>query len=103
MSKHRSHLLLGLLALIGGGTIGPEALLSRALAEWSVSLSRWRWLSTLPSRASCSVSGVLGLFGLPLIGGIALAERPDQPLPAGLWRWLPDCPVVLPDLLCFKG
>ncbi len=103
VSKHRSHLLLGLLALIGGGTIGPEALLSRALAEWSVSLSRWRWLSTLPSRASCSVSGVLGLFGLPLIGGIALAERPDQPLPAGLWRWLPGLSSGIAGFAVFQG
>ena len=98
-----SHLLLGLLALIGGGTIGPEALLSRAVAEWSVGLSRWRWLKNLPHRASCSVSGVLGLFGLPLIGGIALAERPERPMPSSLWRWLPGISSGIAGFAAFQG
>lgn len=98
-----SHLLLGLLALIGGGTIGPEALLSRALAEWSVTLSRWGWFNNLPSRASCSVSGVLGLFGLPLVGGIALAERPNRPLPSGLWHWLPGVASGIAGFAVFHG
>lgn len=35
-----SHILLGLLALLEGGSIGPEALLSRSLTEWQLGLQR---------------------------------------------------------------
>ena len=98
-----SHLLLGLLALLGGGSLGPEALLSRALAEWTLALSRWRWLKAIPSRAACAISGGLGLFGLPLIGGVALVERPNRPLPSGLWRWLPGICSGIAGFAVFQG
>lgn len=98
-----SHLLLGLLALIGGGSLGPEALLSRALAEWTLALSRWRWLKDIPSRAGCAISGGLGLFGLPLIGGVALVERSDRPLPSGIWRWLPGVSSGIAGFAVFQG
>lgn len=98
-----SHLLLGLLALLGGGSLGPEALLSRALAEWSLGLSRWRWLKAMPWKAACAISGGLGLFGLPLIGGVALAERPERPLPSGIWRWLPGLTSGIAGFAVFQG
>ena len=62
LSFRGSHLLLGLLALVGGGSLGPEAMLSRMLAEINLNLkrvqqsispkinlikSRWSWLAAL--------------------------------------------------------
>ncbi|NDC07715.1 MAG: hypothetical protein EBZ86_10445, partial [Synechococcaceae bacterium WB9_2_069] len=62
LSFRGSHLLLGLLALVGGGSLGPEAMLSRILAEINLNLkrvqqsispninlikSRWSWLAAL--------------------------------------------------------
>lgn len=96
--KHTgSHLLLGLLALVGGGSLGPEALLSRALAALVLAQKRLR----LPS--SCAVSGALGFIGSPLLGGVALAERQDQPLPAGLWSWLPGLVSGMAGFAAFQG
>lgn len=91
------HLLLGLLALVGGGTLGPEALLSRTLAELSRSLSRW------PEQALSAISGSLGFFGLPLVGGVAVVEQSGQPLPAKLWRWLPGLSSGIAGFAAFQG
>ncbi|MEB3177046.1 MAG: chloride channel protein [Synechococcus sp.] len=91
------HLLLGLLALVGGGTLGPEALLSRGLAELSRTLSRW------PEQALSAISGSLGLFGLPLVGGVAVVERSGQPLPSKLWRWLPGVSSGIAGFAAFQG
>ena len=103
LQPRNSHWLLGLIALVGGGSLGPEALLSRCLAEWSLGLSRWGWFKAIPWRAASAISGSLGLFGLPLVGGVALAERPDQPLPAGLWRWLPGVVSGIAGFAVFQG
>ena len=103
LQPRTSHWLLGLIALVGGGSLGPEALLSRCLAEWSLGLSRWGWFKAIPWRAASAISGSLGLFGLPLVGGVALAERPDQPLPAGLWRWLPGVVSGIAGFAVFQG
>ena len=37
------------------------------------------------------------------MGGVALAERPDQPLPAGLWRWLPGVVSGIAGFAVFQG
>ena len=103
LQPRTSHWLLGLIALVGGGSLGPEALLSRCLAEWTLGLSRWGWFKAIPWRAASAISGSLGLFGLPLVGGVALAERPDQPLPAGLWRWLPGVVSGIAGFAVFQG
>ena len=103
LQPHSSHWLLGLLALVGGGSLGPEALLSRCLAEWSIGLSRWGWFKAIPWRGASAISGSLGLFGLPLVGGVALAERPDRPLPAGLWQWLPGVVSGIAGFAVFQG
>ena len=103
LQPRRSHWLLGLIALVGGGSLGPEALLSRCLAEWSIGLSRWRAFKAIPWRAASAISGSLGLFGLPLVGGVALAERPDRPLPAGIWRWLPGVVSGIAGFAVFQG
>ena len=103
LQPRTSHWLLGLIALVGGGSLGPEALLSRCLAEWSLGLSRWGWFKAIPWRTASAISGSLGLFGLPLVGGVALAERPDQPLPAGLWRWLPGVVSGIAGFAVFQG
>ena len=66
-----SHWLLGLLALVGGGSLGPEALLSRCLAEWSIGLAHWGWFKAIPWRGASAISGSLGLFGLPLVGAVS--------------------------------
>lgn len=96
--KHSgSHLLLGLLALVGGGSLGPEALLSRALAVLVLSQKRLRL------HGAAAVSGALGFIGSPLLGGVAIAERQDQPLPAGLWSWLPGLVSGTAGFAAFQG
>lgn len=62
-----SHILLGLLALLGGGSIGPEALLSRSITEWQL------WLQRLKTRFAIGGRLARGYWSwLPgLIGGFA--------------------------------
>lgn len=62
-----SHILLGLLALLGGGSIGPEALLSRSITEWQL------WLQRLKTKFAIGGRLARGYWSwLPgLIGGFA--------------------------------
>lgn len=75
--------LAGGLALLGGATIGPEALITHSVAA----LSRWLWRGRDQSVARAALAGRVGFVGLPWLGPIALAGRPA----ALLWRWLPAC------------
>lgn len=75
--------LAGVLALLGGATIGPEALITHSVAA----LSRWLWRGRDQSVTRAARAGRIGFVGLPWLGPIALAGRPA----ALLWRWLPAC------------
>lgn len=69
-----SHILLGLLALLGGGSIGPEALLSRALTEWQLGLQRLKTKLAIGGRLAKGywswLPGLIGGFaGFALLKG----------------------------------
>ena len=87
--------LAGVLALLGGASIGPEALVSHAVA----SLSRWIWRGRDQPVAAAALAGSLGFFGTPLAGPIALAGR-RTPL---LWRWLPGTLAGITGFIAFQG
>ncbi len=73
--------LAGGLALLGGATIGPEALVTHSVAG----LSRWIWRGRDQAVARAVLAGRSGFIGLPRLGPIALTGWPA----ALLWRWLP--------------
>lgn len=69
-----SHILLGLLALLGGGSIGPEALLSRSITEWQLGLQRLRTKLAIGGRLARGywswLPGLIGGFaGFALLKG----------------------------------
>lgn len=69
-----SHILLGLMALLGGGSIGPEALLSRSLTEWQLGLQRLKTRLAIGGRLAKGywswLPGLIGGFaGFALLKG----------------------------------
>jgi len=88
-------LLGGVLALIGGGSLGPEALATHLVAL--VSRSLWRGRDQRMERAA--LVGSLALFQTPLAGPAALIGWRGQLL----WRWLPGILAGLSGFLCFRG
>lgn len=87
--------LAGVLALVGGASIGPEALLSHAV----VNLIRWIWRGRDQPVAAAALAGSLGFFGTPLAGPIVLAGQ-HTPL---LWRWLPGTLAGITGFIAFQG
>ena len=69
--NERRALLGASLAQIGGGSIGPEALMTRL----ATLISRWIWKGKDHALQSASVAGSLGFFGAPLLGGMVVGER----------------------------
>ena len=61
--NERRALLGAALAQIGGGSIGPEALMTRL----ATLISRWIWKGRDHDLQSASVAGSLGFFGAPLL------------------------------------
>ena len=74
----------GLLALIGGGSLGPEALVSHAVA----SLSRWIWRGRDQPVAAAALAGPIVLVG-----------RHTQLL----WRWFPGTLAGVTGFIAFQG
>jgi len=87
--------LAGGLALLGGGSLGPEALVSHAVAA----LCRWIWRGHDQRVAAAALAGSLGFFGTPLAGPIALTGR----RPSLIWRWLPGTLAGLTGFIAFQG
>ena len=88
-------LLGGGLALIGGGTLGPEALMTRLIAVASHRI----WRGADRDLVAASMAGTLGLFHSPLVGGAALAGPRWQLL----WRWLPGTLGGVAGFVVFRG
>ena len=88
-------LLGGGLALIGGGTLGPEALMTRLIAVASYRI----WRGADRDLVAAAMAGTLGLFHSPLVGGAALAGRRWQLL----WRWLPATLGGVAGFVVFRG
>lgn len=87
--------LAGGLALVGGASIGPEALVSHAV----VNLSRWIWRGRDQPVAAAALAGSLGFFGTPLAGPIVLADRNTSLL----WRWLPGILAGITGFIAVQG
>ena len=88
-------LLGGGLALIGGGPLGPEALMTRLIAVASHHI----WRGADRDLVAAAMAGTLGLFHSPLVGGAALAGRRWQLL----WRWLPGTLGGVAGFVVFRG
>ena len=67
-------LLGAALAQIGGGAVGPEALMSRMAAL----ISQRIWRGRDQKLQAATVAGSLGMFGAPLLGGAVIGEAPKQ-------------------------
>ena len=91
----RRALLGATLAQIGGGSIGPEALMSRLAALFSQRI----WHGRDHVLQSAAVAGSLGLFGAPLLGGAAVSDRRRDILN----RWLPGTLGGLAGFALFHG
>lgn len=95
-TRHGSRQLLGgALALIGGGSLGPEALMTRLVAVASHRI----WRGADRDLIAAAMAGSLGLFRSPLLGGAALAGRRWQLL----WRWLPATLGGMAGFVVFDG
>jgi H+/Cl- antiporter ClcA len=91
----RRALLGAALAQIGGGSIGPEALMTRLAAL----ISRQIWRGKDHALQSASVAGSLGLFGAPLLGGMVVGERRQD----ALLRWVPGILGGVSGFAVFHG
>lgn len=87
--------LAGGLALLGGATIGPEALVTHCVAG----LSRWIWRGRDQAVARAELAGRSGFIGLPRLGPIPLTGWPS----ALLWRWLPGSVAGLVAFEALQG
>lgn len=85
----------GMLALAGGGTLGPEALMTRLVAVVSHAI----WKGADRDLLAAAMAGSLGLFRSPLLGGAALAGRQWQLI----WRWLPGTIGGIAGFVAFHG
>jgi len=95
-TRHGARQLLGgALALIGGGALGPEALMTRLVAVASHRI----WRGADRNLIAAAMAGSLGLFRSPLVGGAALAGRHWQLL----WRWLPATLGGIAGFVIFDG
>ena len=88
-------LLGGLLALLGGGSLGPEALVTHLV----VMVSRWVWRGNDRTVVAAAMAGSLGLFHTPLAGASALVDRRWELI----WRWLPGTVGGVAGFLSFNG
>ena len=88
-------LLGAMVALIGGGVSGPEALMSRLAALCSQRI----WRGRDQDYAKASVAGSLAMFGSPLLGGTVVHDqRADR-----IQRWLPGIIGGLAGFSLFHG
>ncbi len=85
----------GMLALAGGGTLGPEALMTRLVAVASHAI----WRGADRNLVAAAIAGSLGLFRSPLVRGAALAGRRWQLI----WRWLPGTTGGVAGFVVFNG
>lgn len=88
-------LIGGVVALAAGGTLGPEALMTRLVAV----ASRGLWRGRDRTLTAAAMAGSLGLFHSPLVGAAALAGPRWQLL----WRWLPGSVGGVVGFLIFNG
>ena len=84
------------LAQIGGGSIGPEALMTRLAAV----ISQRIWRGRDHDLKLAATAGSLGLFGFPLLGGAVVQTSQRRDLIA---RWTPGTLGGLAGFAAFHG
>lgn len=84
------------LAQIGGGSIGPEALMTRLAAV----ISQRIWRGRDHDLKLAATAGSLGLFGFPLLGGAVVQSDRHHDLIA---RWIPGVLGGLAGFAAFHG
>ena len=84
------------LAQIGGGSIGPEALMTRLAAV----ISQRIWRGRDHDLNLAATAGSLGLFGFPLLGGAVVQTSQRRDLIA---RWTPGTLGGLAGFAAFHG
>ena len=84
------------LAQIGGGSIGPEALMTRLAAV----ISQRIWRGRKHDLKLAATAGSLGLFGFPLLGGAVVQTSQRRDLIA---RWTPGTLGGLAGFAAFHG
>ena len=85
----------GMLAITGGGTLGPEALMTRLVAVASHAI----WKGADRDLVAAAMAGSLGLFRSPLVGGAAIAGCQWELI----WRWLPGTIGGVAGFIAFHG
>ena len=84
------------LALIGGGSIGPEALMTRVATV----ISQRIWRHRDQDLKLAATAGSLGLFGFPLLGGAVVQHDKQRDLVS---RWIPGALGGLAGFAMFNG
>ena len=84
------------LAQIGGGSIGPEALMTRLAAL----ISQRIWRGRDHDLKLAATAGSLGLFGFPLLGGAVVQSDRHRDLIA---RWIPGVLGGVAGFAAFHG
>jgi len=84
------------LAQVGGGCIGPEALMTRLAAV----ISQRIWRGRDHDLKLAATAGSLGLFGFPLLGGAVVQSNRHHDLIA---RWIPGTLGGLAGFAAFHG
>ena len=93
-------LLGAALAQIGGGCVGPEALMTRLATLFSQRI----WRGRDQKLQAATVAGSLGMFGAPLLGGAVVGDAPHQNRRQDfLDRWLPGTLGGLAGFAAFNG
>ena len=89
------------LAQVGGGCIGPEALMSRMAAL----ISQRIWRGRDQKLQEATVAGSLAFFGAPLLGGAVVGEvsHPKSRKQTFLDRWLPGSLGGVAGFAAFNG
>lgn len=91
--RHNKRAILGAaITQIGGGSVGPEALMSRL----AVLISQRLWQGRDRALGEATLAGSFGLFGAPLLGGAVI--RGD-----GLARWVPGTLGGIAGFAAFHG
>ena len=88
-------------AQIGGGCVGPEALMSRMAAL----ISQRIWHGRDQKLQEATVAGSLAFFGAPLLGGAVVGEvsHPKSRKQTFLDRWLPGSLGGVAGFAAFNG
>ena len=84
-----------IVALVGGGVSGPEALMTRIAALSSQRI----WRGRDQDLQNASVAGTLGLFGAPLLGGAVVGEQHGDLIR----RWIPGTIGGMGGFVLFHG